>query len=79
VTGRALLLFLVVAAAIVAGCILIGVWWLAIPIVLILLPGPFVTPAILRKLASRRSAAQFQRDVRRPRVQFTEEDERTLT
>ena len=78
-TEKSLPIFVLVTALIVAGCVAIGVWWLAIPIVVLLLPGPFVTPAILAKLASQRSGAQFQKNVRRPRVDFTEDDERTLT
>lgn len=78
-TERTLSAFLVVSAVIVAICVLLGVWWLSIPLVLVLLPGPFVTPAIVAKLASRRSGARFQQTVRRARVAFDESDERTLT
>jgi hypothetical protein len=79
VTEKSLPIFLLVAALIVAGCIAIGVWWLSIPIVLVLLPGPFMTPAILASLASRRSGAQFQKTIRAEHVRFTEDDEQTLT
>ncbi len=78
-TEKSLPIFLLLTALIVAGCIAIGVWWLAIPIVVLLLPGPFVTPAILAKLASRRSGAQFQKSVRTPRIRFSDDDEQTLS
>jgi hypothetical protein len=79
VTERGLAIFLVISAAIFAFFIWIGVWWVALPIVLLILPGPFVTPAILQKLASKRSGAQFQRAVRPQHVAFSKDDERTLT
>jgi len=79
VTERTLPIFLLVAAAIVAVCIWLGVWWLAIPIVAILLPGPFVTPAIVQKLVLKRRGASFQRNQGHRDVGFTDEDTRTLT
>jgi membrane protein YdbS with pleckstrin-like domain len=79
VTERGLAIFLVIAVAIFALFIWLGVWWVAIPIVLLILPGPFVTPGILQKLGSKRSGAQFQKTVRPQHVAFTEDDEKTLT
>ncbi|MBA2763601.1 MAG: hypothetical protein H0U42_02810 [Thermoleophilaceae bacterium] len=78
-TERTLPIFLLVAAAIVAVCIWLGVWWLAIPIVAILLPGPFVTPAIVQKLALKRRGASFQRNQGHRDAGFTDEETRTLT
>jgi len=79
VTGRGLAIFLILSALILAFFIYLGVWWVSLPIILLILPGPFVTPGILQKLASRRSGAEFQRTVRGQRIAFTDDDEKTLT
>lgn len=79
VTERTLPIFLLVAAAIVAGCIWLGVWWLSIPIVALLLPGPFVTPAIIQKLMLKRRGASFQRTQGHRDAGLTDDQTRTLS
>lgn len=79
VTERTLPIFLLVAAAIVVVCIWLGVWWLSIPIVAVLLPGPFVTPAILQKLMLKRRGGSFQRNQGQGDAGLTDEQTRTLT